>query len=111
MHGDRRNFCVALVWLDEEAIQEWGKNNEISNLSYSQYAKNEHVNQLVKSYVDKLNTELAPYESIKYIHLVDKPISQENGELTPTMKLKRNVIENRYKELLDSYYTEAVAAL
>jgi long-chain acyl-CoA synthetase len=111
MHGDRRNFCVALVWLDEEAIQEWGNTHDLAGQSYAQYAKDVRVNQLVQGYVDKLNAELAPYETIKYIHLLDQPISQETGELTPTMKLKRNIVEAKYKDVLDSYYSETVAAL
>jgi long-chain acyl-CoA synthetase len=111
VHGDRRNFCVALVTVDEEAIGQWAAENKIPNEGYADLSSKREVRDLVWGYVEDVNTELPSFETIKYIHLLDHDLSIESGELTPTLKVKRNEVEERYKEVLDGFYKGTVESM
>jgi long-chain acyl-CoA synthetase len=111
VHGDRRNFCVALVTVDEEAIGQWAAENKIPNEGYADLSSKREVRDLVWGYVEDVNAELPSFETIKYIHLLDHDLSIESGELTPTLKVKRNEVEERYKEVLDGFYKGTVESM
>jgi long-chain acyl-CoA synthetase len=101
--GNERNFCVALVTLDPEAIAEWAKENDVPG-DYGQIIASDKCREMVSGYVDQLNTQLNRWETVKKWELLDHDLSVESGELTPSMKVKRNVVEGNYKELIDSFY-------
>jgi len=103
MHGDRRPYPVALVTLDEEEIagfaSERGLPADIATL-----ARAPEVHALVRGVVDAVNERYSQAERIKRFHILDHDFSQETGELTPTLKLKRNVVREKYAAVLDGLY-------
>jgi long-chain acyl-CoA synthetase len=103
MYGDRRPYPVALVTLDPEEIGPWAKEHGLPE-SLSELAKRPEVAALVQADLDKANEKYAQVEQIKRFAILDHDLSQETGELTPTMKVKRNVVYDRYEELFDSLY-------
>ena len=111
MHGDERSFCVALITLSEDEIRKWAESAGLNHLSYAELAGHDHVRSLLKPYIDQLNGELARYESIRDYALLPADLSIENGELTPSLKVKRRVVEAKYQDTLDSFYGAAIEAL
>ncbi len=101
--GNERNFCVALVTLDEDAITAWAKENDVAG-DYTAIINSEKCREMVGGYVEELNRQLNRWETIKKWELLDHDLSVESGELTPSLKVKRNVVEDNYKETLDAFY-------
>ncbi len=101
--GNERNFCVALVTLDPDAIAGWAEENGVSG-DYSAIVASEKCRTMVQGYVDELNSNLNRWETIKKWELLDHDLTVESGELTPSMKVKRNVVEDNYQERLDAFY-------
>ncbi len=100
--GDGRKFISALITLTE------GKMLEVSKSSGSVKAERVVLPAVVKevqAYVDQLNRNLASYEQVKKFAVLSKEFSIERGEMTPTLKMKRNVIEATYQSIIDSFYT------
>ena len=110
VHGNNRNFCTMLVALDKDAIGDWAKNNGVQG-TYEQIVKDPRTHALIKPFIQELNKGLASYESIKNFAILPKDLSQEDGDLTPSLKLKRKVVETKYKELIDGFYTGNLAEL
>ncbi len=102
--GNERNFCVALVTLDPDAIAEWAKEKGIEG-DYAAIVASDECRAMVGDYVDQLNTQLNRWETIKKWELLDHDLTVESGEMTPSMKVKRNVVEGNYKDLIDSFYS------
>jgi long-chain acyl-CoA synthetase len=104
MHGDRRPFPVALITLDPEEIEhfarEQGLPEDIPSLS-----KHPKVHELIQGVLDEANKKYAQVEQIKKFAILDHDLSQETGELTPTLKVKRNVVEEKYRDVLESLYS------
>ena len=111
VHGDRRNFCSALISIDELSIEEWKVRNGLGTKSYEQMSKDEKVVGMVQAAVDKLNADLARFETIKKFALLPVDLAIETGELTPSMKVKRKVVEQKYRTVLDGFYEGAVASM
>jgi long-chain acyl-CoA synthetase len=109
VHGNNRQFCIALLSLDTEAAKKWAADNGLGSLSYADIAKHEKMAATLQGYVDQLNTGLARYESIKKIAVLPAELSVDAGDLTPTLKLKRKVVEGKYKDIIDQFYVGAVA--
>jgi long-chain acyl-CoA synthetase len=104
MHGDRRPYPVVLVTLDEEEIagyaREHGLPEEIAALS-----KAPAIRELIGAEVDRVNGRYANVEQVKKFAILPADLSQAGGELTPTLKVKRNVVEEKYAAVLDSLYS------
>ena len=101
--GNERNYCVALVTLDPDAVVDWAKENGVSG-DYSTIVADAKTHEMVQGYVDELNNQLNRWETIKKFELLDHDLSVESGELTPSMKVKRNVVEDNYGSLIDKMY-------
>ncbi len=103
MHGDQRPYPVALVTLDEEEIAgyaaEHGLPADIPSL-----AREPSVRALVQEALDRANAKYAQVEQVKKFAILDHDLSQETGELTPTLKVKRNVVNEKYADVLDALY-------
>ena len=107
MHGDRRPYPVALITLDEEEIVPWARSQThppIEDTSIAALTQNEKVRELIQAEVDKANAKYAQVEQVKKFAILDHDLSQETGELTPTLKVKRNVVNEKYAEIFDSLY-------
>ncbi|QZY30791.1 long-chain fatty acid--CoA ligase [Nocardioides coralli] len=101
--GDERQFCVALITLDPDAIAGWAEENGVSG-DYAAIVKSDQCREMVAGYVEELNSRLNRWETIKKWELLDHDLTVESGELTPSMKVKRNVVQDNHKELIDSFY-------
>ena len=111
VHGDKRNFCSALVTINEEETAKWARENGISYNSYADLAERPEVRDLVQAGIDTLNSELASYETIKKFAILEQDLSLETGELTPKMSVKRRVVEKKYQRILDGFYSGTVEKL
>jgi long-chain acyl-CoA synthetase len=103
MHGDRRPFPVALVTLDEEEIVPWAKEQGLDT-DMAKLAEEEKVRELIQQELDEVNENHARVAQIKKFKILDHDLSQETGELTPTLKVKRNVVNEKYEDLFESMY-------
>jgi len=101
--GNERNYVVALITLDPDGIAEWAAENGVTG-DYAAIVKSDACRELVQGYVDELNQNLNRWETIKKWELLDHDLTVESGELTPSMKVKRNVVEDNHKELIDGFY-------
>ncbi|HWF69899.1 MAG TPA: AMP-binding protein [Mycobacterium sp.] len=103
--GEGRNFAVALVTLDADAISGWAKEHGLADSSYADLAKSSEVHEMVDEHVKKLNANLNRWETIKKWALLDHELSVERGELTPSLKVKRGVVAEQNKETLNDFYS------
>jgi long-chain acyl-CoA synthetase len=110
VHGDKRNFVTALVTLDEETTMKWAKDKGMNGKSYTEVAQDPEVKAMLTPYFDEVNKSLAKYETVKQFQILPKDLTVDAGELTPSLKVKRKVVEKKYANLLDKMYEGAVAA-
>ena len=103
MYGDRRPYPVALITLDPETIVPWAKEHGLPE-DTTALAQSDEVRELIQKDLDRANAKYARVEQIKKFALLDHDLTQESGELTPTLKLKRNVVAERYGDVFDSLY-------
>nr|WP_090273727.1 AMP-dependent synthetase/ligase [Mycolicibacterium komanii]CRL66606.1 AMP-dependent synthetase and ligase [Mycolicibacterium komanii] len=103
--GESRKFCVALITLDPDELSGWAKHHGLGDRSYADLVQSDEVRDMVGGYVDELNSQLNRWETIKKWELLDHELSVEGGELTPSLKVKRAVVEEKNQELLDSFYS------
>ncbi|HEX6877144.1 MAG TPA: long-chain fatty acid--CoA ligase [Nocardioidaceae bacterium] len=106
VHGNDRNYCIALISLDPDAMSEWASQNGMAGASYAEIVTSDQVTQMVQGYVDELNSRLNRWETIKKWIMLEQDLSIESGELTPSMKVKRKVVEDKYKDKIDALYAE-----
>jgi long-chain acyl-CoA synthetase len=103
MHGDQRPYPVVLITLDEEEIpiyaREHGLPEDIPSLS-----RDPAVHALIQQEVDRVNAKYAQVEQVKKFAILDHDLSQPTGELTPTLKVKRNVVNEKYADVFDALY-------
>ncbi|WP_426245313.1 AMP-dependent synthetase/ligase [Nocardioides sp. LHG3406-4] len=102
--GDERNYCVALVTLDPDAMTGWAAQNGLAGASYTEIVHSEAVKAMVGGYVDQMNAQLNRWETIKKWRLLDEDLTVESGEMTPSMKVKRNVVQDNHKAIIDEMY-------
>ncbi|MER5380070.1 AMP-dependent synthetase/ligase [Streptomyces sp. NPDC002688] len=104
VHGADRNFCTALIALDEPSILDWAKDNGLGGKSYAEVVAAPATVALVEGYVKELNAGLQRWQTIKKFRLLPRDLDVEHGEITPSLKLKRPVVEREYKHLIDEMY-------
>jgi long-chain acyl-CoA synthetase len=109
MVGDKHQFASALICPNFAALEAWAEERGIDTSQKSEFIQNKRVIALYQEIVDKVNATLANFETIKKFALVPDDWSLETGELTPSMKLKRRVIQQKYAALVDGFYAEAKA--
>jgi len=104
VHGNERNFCSALITLDPDAVTEWAARHEMAGKSYAEIVSSPEINALLQGQIDELNAKINKWETIKKFAILDHDLSVESGEITPSMKVKRTIVEQNNKALLDSFY-------
>ncbi|MCM1941974.1 AMP-dependent synthetase/ligase [Streptomyces sp. G3] len=104
VHGADRNFCTALIALDEIAITEWAKENGLEGKPYAEIVAAPATVEMVDGYVQQLNEGLQRWQTIKKFRLLPRDLDVEHGEITPSLKLKRPVVEREYKNLIEEMY-------
>ncbi|MET3963328.1 long-chain acyl-CoA synthetase [Marmoricola sp. OAE513] len=102
--GNERNYCIALVTLDPDGIAGWANENGKSGQSYTEIVRSPEAKAMVTKYVDELNNQLNRWETVKKFEILDHDLTIESGELTPSMKVKRNVVEENNKAIIDGLY-------
>ncbi len=104
VHGADRNFVSALIALDPEAIEPWAEGHGMHGKTYAEIVSSPQMLEAITGYVDQLNSKLNRWEQIKKFHILDEDMSVENGEITPSMKMKRKVIEEKNAGVLAGFY-------
>lgn len=104
VHGDQRNFCSALITLDPDTVAEWAAHHGMEGKSYTDVVSSPEMYAVVQEQIDELNSKINKWETIKRFAILDHDLTVESGEITPSMKVKRNVVETNNKALLDSFY-------
>ncbi|WP_381565033.1 AMP-dependent synthetase/ligase [Streptomyces eurythermus] len=107
VHGADRNYCTALIALDEPAILQWAKENGLEGRSYAEVVAAPQTVEMVDGYVRQLNAGLQRWQTIKKFRLLPRDLDVEHGEITPSLKLKRPVVERAYRDLIDEMYAGA----
>ncbi|MFI9149606.1 AMP-dependent synthetase/ligase [Streptomyces sp. NPDC053367] len=104
VHGADRNFCTALIALDEAAIAGWAEENGLGGKSYAEIVAAPATVAMVEGYIQELNAGLQRWQTIKKFRLLPRDLDVEHGEITPSLKLKRPVVEREYRHLLEEMY-------
>jgi long-chain acyl-CoA synthetase len=108
--GDKRKFAAVLVSPNFPLLEDWARTNDIPFSSRAELIANPKVQALYEQIIEDTNQNLARFEKLKRVLLVADEFTSENGALTPTLKLRRRVIEDRYKKQIDELYAQAEAA-
>ncbi len=103
MHGDQRPYPVVLITLDEEEIPIFAREHELPE-DVSSLCKHPTVVAMIQQEVDRVNEKYAQVEQVKKFAILDHDLSQPTGELTPTLKVKRNVVNEKYAQIFDALY-------
>jgi long-chain acyl-CoA synthetase len=103
VHADRRNFASALITLDVDTLGHWAEQNNVTG-DYATISQDSRTRAYVQSAVDELNATLNRWETIKEFRILDQDFSVETGELTPSLKVKRKVVDEKYVDVFDSIY-------
>ncbi|MEU3449571.1 AMP-binding protein [Streptomyces thermolilacinus] len=105
--GADRNYCSALIALDEASLQGWAQEHGVGGRPYAELVVTQQVKDMVQGYVDRLNEGLQRWQTIKKFRLLPRDLDVEHGELTPSLKLKRPVVEREYQHLIEEMYEGA----
>jgi long-chain acyl-CoA synthetase len=103
VHADKRNFASALITLDPDVAPQWAEGEGITG-DYRSLTSDPRVRAHLQQCVDELNVSLNRWETLKQFRVLDHDFTVETGELTPSQKVKRRVVENMYSEVLDEMY-------
>lgn len=103
--GDRRMFITALIVPDFEALKEYADSHRISYKDSRELTQMKQIYEMLEKDLGEFQRKLAGYEKVRKFTILDKPFTVEGGEMTPSLKLKRKVIEDRYSNLIDDMYT------
>ena len=109
MIGNKRNFATALVVPSFEALEAWAHDQRVPFRDRAELVAKPQVVELYDRTLQDLTKDLAQFESIKKITLLAKEFTLENGELTPTLKVKRRFVEQKYKDVIDRMYVGSAA--
>ncbi|MBX6355124.1 MAG: long-chain fatty acid--CoA ligase [Micromonosporaceae bacterium] len=109
--GQARNFCTMLVTLDPEAITEWAAGGPLAGKPYQEIVTSAAAEAMVAGYVKQLNEKLNRWETIKKFAILPRDLSIEDGELTPSMKIKRRVVEEHFSAEIEKMYAGTVATV
>jgi long-chain acyl-CoA synthetase len=104
--GDRRKFIAALITLDADNIRKWATEHGMSATDLAGLSRDPKVRQLIETEVAERNRELASFESVKKFRILPQELSIESGDLTPTLKVRRKVVYEKYGDLVEAMYRE-----
>jgi long-chain acyl-CoA synthetase len=108
--GDKRPYLVALVMVDHENVENYAQEHAIPFTNYASLCRRPEIIGLIQGEIDKANRMFARAEQVKKFRLLETKLTAEDEELTPTMKLKRKLVNEKYKDLIESMYSERAAA-
>lgn len=103
--GDKRPYLTCLVMIDHENVEQWAQNRQVAFSDYRSLCRSPEVIELISSEVERVNQHFARVEQVKEFRLIDTKLTAEDEELTPTMKLKRKLVNEKYRDLIESMYS------
>ena len=104
-HGDNRNFVSMLVALDPDAIRKWADAHGLEGRPYAEVVASREVRDLIAPYIEAVNRDVAGWEQVKRWTILPADLTLESGDLTPSMKLRRRAVEQKYRDELDGFYS------
>jgi long-chain acyl-CoA synthetase len=104
--GDRRKYLSCLVMIDHENVVKYAQDRNVPFTHYASLCAAQEVKDLIRDEIEKVNRTVARVETIKAFRLIDVMLTAEDEELTPTMKLKRKHVNEKYKALIDDMYRD-----
>lgn len=104
VHGDQKKYIIVLVSIDKEAATHFARENNLNPADYESLTKNSQIYNKVHTAITNTNAQLASFESIKKFYIVSDEFTIENGCLTPSLKVKRKVLDKKYSEIISSLY-------
>lgn len=107
--GDKRNYLVALIVPNQSELEGHARTVGLGHLSWPDLLKHSEITPWIEGRLREKIKDLAPYEQIKYFALLPQELTQEAGELTPTLKVKRKVVMEKYRELIEGLYQKGEA--
>jgi long-chain acyl-CoA synthetase len=105
--GDQRKFLSCLVMIDHETVAQFAQERNVPFTNFASLCRAREVQDLIWSEIERVNRQLARVETIKKFRLIEQILTPEDEEITPTMKLKRRLVNRKYKDLIDGMYEEA----
>jgi long-chain acyl-CoA synthetase len=108
--GDQRPYLVALVMIDHENVEAYAQEKAIPFTNYASLCRRPEIVALIQEEVDRVNRRFARVEQVKKFRLLEAKLGAEDEELTPTMKLKRKLVNDKYRDLIEAMYAERAAA-
>jgi long-chain acyl-CoA synthetase len=102
--GDRRKYITALIVLDEDNLVDWAQQNRVQFGAYADLARSPEVQKLVADEVEEVNRQLTHVEAVKKFRILERRLDKDEGELTPTLKVRRKIIEEKYADLIRGMY-------
>jgi long-chain acyl-CoA synthetase len=107
--GDKRPYLVALVMIDHENVERYAQDNAIPFSNFASLCRRPEIQELIQSELDRVNKGFARVEQVKKFRLIEQKLTAEDEELTPTMKLKRKLVNEKYKDLIEAMYAREAA--
>ena len=105
--GDKRNYLTCLIMIDHDNVVKFAQDKNVPFTNYASLCRAPEVQELIGKEVEAVNKKFARVETIKQFRLIDQLLTAEDEELTPTMKLKRSLVEKKYGELIKDMYASA----
>jgi long-chain acyl-CoA synthetase len=102
--GDKRPYLTVIVMIDQENVEKFAQDNDVPFSNYASLTKAPQVQELIQGELDRVNAKFARVEQIKKFFLLDTQLSAEDEELTPTMKLKRKLVQQKYGPQIEAMY-------
>ena len=102
--GDRRKFLSALIMIDEDNVVKYAQDKKIQFSTYKDLTQAQEIQELIQGEVDKVNETLSRVENVRKFKILPKKLYEEDGEVTPTMKVKRKSVNEAFKDLIDAMY-------
>ncbi|MDP2031946.1 MAG: long-chain fatty acid--CoA ligase [Polaromonas sp.] len=102
--GDKRPYLTAIIMIDQENVEKYAQDHDVPFSNYQSLTRSTEVQELIQAELDRVNRKFARVEQIKKFFLLETQLSAEDEELTPTMKLKRKLVEKKYAEQIEAMY-------
>jgi long-chain acyl-CoA synthetase len=102
--GDKRAYLTALIMIDQDNVEKYAQDHDVPFSNYASLTRTAEVQALIQAEIDRVNKKFARVEQVKKFHLLEDQLSAEDEELTPTMKLKRSLVQKKYAPQIDAMY-------
>ena len=104
MIGDKLPYLTVIIMIDQENVEKYAQDNDVPFSNYASLTRTREVQELIQAEIDRVNAKFARVEQIKKFFLLDTQLTAEDEELTPTMKLKRKLVQQKYAPQIEAMY-------